>query len=1278
MQLYAGAISEGIFKILEDVSTDGFDAKRAVEMLSIFDLELIGVEQKVPPPPWCAVLDNILSRGTPTLASPYVESVLAKRLNLTEQKTSDIGNISFDFQPSVDPLHYDDVMQTLRRSLVIIEPRLKETDRLLDFISLQSWEVHFGSKFESRFFHGILSDVIGVYARQLAEPQRPIQTILRQIGREQDNLQRRLANLAKNFFGQRVDFAFEFPTTENEKRGLVVEIDGSQHDEEPLQSTLDAKRDEAVKKAGWLPTLRIRTKEFPTIPDEKSDQLKSFFAHKYAQIAAENYGEPFWLNDLSRRVFQLVLVPIAVARIQKVLVQFIKSGVLRLGAEPWKIAVHERDVPCAWLAVADFLQLLSHLLQLQGKAFTPKVEVRAYYSEKFANAELGEAEPDISFGYQREKAGFRAELADHLDDFDADVLIDVSVLQRKGFTTIEQSLQKHIPTAKTAVIRSVHSIYKDRVIATSEPISYHLDSPEKKKALGYFLRTIFRKKAFREGQVEILRRSLARQDVIGLLPTGAGKSLCYQLSALLQPGITLVVDPLKSLMSDQNDNLIAAGIDATVFINSTLKKKERIENIRRFKLGHFQFAFISPERLLIEEFRQALTKKWFAYCVVDEAHCVSEWGHDFRTAYLRLGENARNFCKPTSGDLPIIALTGTASYDVLSDVQQELNIKDENAIVTPKTYGGTYARDELTFKILPTPQPEIPAGADALPIKEAVATRKREFLVQWLKNIANQFEVEPDGTGNVGNGGNNFFELHGERTNSGIVFCPHVGWVFGVTEIADDIRREIPELCEHVGVFASRLEEDEEAPVLQETQRQFKQNKLSLLVATKAFGMGIDKPNIRYTVHFNMPPSIEAFYQEAGRAGRDRNKAVCVLLFSDDIRLNGQTVFADKDLMLDFHAFAFKGTEKEKGIVYELLNELPEDPPGIKHRLKAMRDGEKRQIFVKFENDRIQQITNFLRNRIDSRFYSKLVRDSCNWCSDSGKFIENLNKKFWNNFGTWPAVERFAPQLEADFLRIRFKEDTFKAIYRLSLVGIISDYVVDYNAEVIKPTIQKRPNGEYITALQTYISRYVSREEAQQVEQDISIHRGESTIQKCVGYLIDFVYKKIAKKREEAIDRMEEAARVGARDGDFKTYVNTYFDSRYLPELRQYLYDYPRDVIWRYIEAVNGEFDSTNHLLGACNRLLGDNPDNPVFLWLRAYARFVIDDFSNDDAIRDFLEGFARLEAIGMDWQSLISVSSTFHEYVTAQNRDASPPIIIAIIQLHLRWLNDFNNDFWG
>jgi ATP-dependent DNA helicase RecQ len=263
-----------------------------------------------------------------------------------------------------------------------------------------------------------------------------------------------------------------------------------------------------------------------------------------------------------------------------------------------------------------------------------------------------------------------------------------------------------------------------------------------------------------------------------------------------------------------------------------------------------------------------------------------------------LGENARTFCKPASGNLPFIALTGTASFDVRDDVQRELQLDDEDAIVEL----GSYRREELHFEVITVQKPQ------GLPVNKEedwkpAAKQKELYLANWLRKLPQQFGYQSGGNGD-------FYERNGERTNSGLIFCPHVNYVFGIHKVTTYLKENLPQIAESIGKYAGELDR----VYLDKTQRGFRNNDLSLLVATKSFGMGIDKPNIRYTLHFNMPLSLEAFYQEAGRAGRDQRKAVCALLLSQE--------FSDKGLMKNFIKDAFQGEDKEKTVINDLLNKI--------------------------------------------------------------------------------------------------------------------------------------------------------------------------------------------------------------------------------------------------------------------------------------------------------------------------------------------------------------------
>ncbi|MCH8293613.1 hypothetical protein IH992_21230, partial [Candidatus Poribacteria bacterium] len=574
MQLYAGAISEGIFEILEDVSSPGFDAQRAVEMLSVFNLELTDVEQNPSPPSWCAVLDNILSRGTPTLASPFVEGVLEERLGLTRKADSHIGDISFHL--NVDESDRMGFNQQLRRALYPVEPRLdpceawwKEVpcDEELAKKLLPNLRE---KEFATSFLPNQLGNEYG-FLFQLLEPQRLLDSIV-----------------GGGFVDQRCDFALELP---NKDGKYIFEIDGPDHDIQPKLGH-DQARDSNASAKGWT-TIGVRNAEVimesfddTLIPDrinrhrydfDREVELRKIRQKKPIKIAKASFADPCWKEkeEFAAKVFQLVLVPIAVARIQKTLIQLVRHGVLSLDAPKWKIAIHERDVPCAWLAVEDFLRLLENYLILKGSEFLPEVEVRAYVSQEFANAKMACPPSDLSFTFRHEVAGFRGERLDQVKSFDADVFLDIAVLHRTSLTKVEPVFKRRVAlNAPTVLIRSVYSIQEEFQLQAAEPFAYPVDENTefpplfeedefphilfhfalytdqhgevnlsiilltlylyRVLVLRYFLQLIFRKESFREGQVRILKRALARQSVIGLLPTGAGKSICYQLVGMLQ------------------------------------------------------------------------------------------------------------------------------------------------------------------------------------------------------------------------------------------------------------------------------------------------------------------------------------------------------------------------------------------------------------------------------------------------------------------------------------------------------------------------------------------------------------------------------------------------------------------------------------------------------------------------------------------------------------------------------------------------------------------------
>lgn len=326
-----------------------------------------------------------------------------------------------------------------------------------------------------------------------------------------------------------------------------------------------------------------------------------------------------------------------------------------------------------------------------------------------------------------------------------------------------------------------------------------------KKHFGY--------ESFREGQEAIINNIMETNDVLAIMPTGGGKSLCYQLPSLLNEGVTIVISPLIALMKDQVDGLVEVGIPAT-YLNSSLSAAESNERIREILDGQHQLIYVAPERLLSDSFYELSQRVNISLVAVDEAHCISQWGHDFRPSY----RNIPRFINRLENRPVVAAFTATATEHVIKEIKDILELNNPYSLVTG------FDRENLFYKVVKP-------------------TDKYKYLKDFLTN--------------------DFTE------GSGVIYC-------STRKTVESLSKKLSGHGFSVGAYHGGMDSD----IRNDIQEAFMLDNIKIIVATNAFGMGIDKPDVRFVIHYNMPKNMEAYYQEAGRAGRDGKKSDCILMYS--------------------------------------------------------------------------------------------------------------------------------------------------------------------------------------------------------------------------------------------------------------------------------------------------------------------------------------------------------------------------------------------------------------
>jgi ATP-dependent DNA helicase RecQ len=889
MQFKAGYIVDSIAKVITDFKSS-MDKHKPNEHLQLdqitgllqhvssFDVEFPEGYNPVFTKlnPVLATLNNIITRGLPTRAPILLENLFSD-INLTQPN---IDEFEYKFPCTINPISYEGVFELLH----IIEPQLQ--------ISKSNYGGYLGSCLEWDFIkkHPFL--------KQILQSQRDFSTIN--------------ARLKGN---RTVDFCFTYPylnwNEENnryEKIGRIFEVDGPHHTLSEYKY-YDNYRDALADNENFE-TIRFTDE---VIKEDKTE-FESLIGENIYQKFKNNFEKNIEKN-LSE--YSLIFIPLAVARVQKTILEFLLVHPELFKKEKIDIAIVERDLPCGAIAIKSLQELffnINAILDDKDKLFLPEISLTIFENSKWVidnKLHLHANVKDESFFKQNK----------------FDIILDHSILRRSNIYK-ETDFQND----KSIKIRSSHffdtAFGKGRRVYCADLLHYkalvkkkvdgsYLAVKKYESHINFFIQTIFRKVSFREGQLPIISRALQQKPVIGLLPTGGGKSLTFQLPTFLQPGLCLVVDPIKSLMEDQVRVLQLNWIDCCDFINSNLKREEKTKKLVDFRYGETMFLFVSPERFVMQDFRNIISRIGnstlglaFAYCVIDEVHCVSEWGHDFRTTYLMLGKNAQEFATTKNGkDISLIGLTATASFDVLTDIERELSINSDEVNDAVISIDNTI-RPELFFSVVENETKATTFPVLSQTLKDMIGFAKQSQINMHIEGIIDKLNsINDEVVTECLNQHYNDFELnmnfndekqinHIEKIKNrileqteievfddveSVIFCPHTTGTFGITQDASPFPRnkEIFEnlvvAIENKGYFMGGDDKIKKG-VIENAQKyffQFMQGKINYMVCTKAFGMGIDKEHIRSIYHLNLSSSPESYIQEAGRAGRDKVKSVC-------------------------------------------------------------------------------------------------------------------------------------------------------------------------------------------------------------------------------------------------------------------------------------------------------------------------------------------------------------------------------------------------------------------
>lgn len=1013
---------------------------------------------------------------------------------------------------------------------------------------------------------------------------------------------------------------------------LVIEIDGIQHKKSKLE---DENRDRVLQNS-HIDVIRIDAKDIREKNDNLSHKMDEINKKIFESEIIDKYNFKNVYDENNKEKVELINI----IRIQILIIELLKNAYINFDEE-WNFEIKGISEKIFRIAIGDLKNWFELVFNLQ------KIKIDF---------------PQLSINKDNKN----------------NIKIDIDILKRYD----ENCYDEKIIYIRNDYFDNEQKNYYE--VECDDVYRYNLKDkdPMDKKNLQKIVKNIFGYEDLREGQPSIIMNCLNLNDTIGILPTGTGKSLCYQISVLLQPGISFIVCPLKSLIKDQKDNMDEIFINNTAKLDSTMDGKEKSQIISLIKKSKYQMIWCSPERFQSEDFRKGLEhiNKNFSitYAVVDEVHCLSEWGHNFRTSYLHLVSTIRRFLPATT----IVGLTATASENVIQDLKNEFEMEDEKNIITTLNF----IRKELEFYIFNVKENE-----------------KEEALFNIIQKLQNNREV---------------LDIKNNENLSGIIFTPFASGKRGAIQLCNRIADKYSKYKDNISYFIgsnakkdSHLTDSQLDVYKNKVQNEFKKDLKTLLVSTKSFGMGIDKGNIRYIIHFGIPNSMESLYQEAGRAGRDGKKSMCYIIHAipeyylkdeeilfknnseiDEIKevLGCEKTYSEAEEIYDFYTSPKKYNKinnkssneinifmhklKILGLIDDKSNDISTlsfnyiATEEIKENLlKYINKFEKEFSFEKTSRYSYKYIYEILNDHKKNEL-KKYIEILCMWYDENiiynnGVDIK-LNKrksvKFIEKYNAWSRGDIFDQMIffcsnqedeEIDKIYFFYKKFIFnknefeikmrtekelgeveKYVYKLSLLGIVNDWTISYNPwnSIIGKSSNLNEN-EIKNNLEKYINKYDKNFSFNKIDikkygyiVDILKNDAKDTIYKYIEIVYRWYYENILYNKRKAIQNIDNY--ISTMNGNCTEQMNRLILDYFRPDnyalklkaLANKNEDYLSALSLFYEQGKFIKIEKIKSIKITLDRFLETNRYNSTYILINGLFKMFLGEFNDKIDVEDF------------------------------------------------------------